>query len=194
MERTIRRLRALAAAATFAVGVAAQHACVLAQPSGEIPRLPPTRPTIMHPLVVPSTSAVLTHFPDKFIVPVELADPTADFVYATFIDYNPLTGEGLVDGPTTSRFQLDNATQRTRRLDITIPEPAELGRCHVIEVIVALRLKSTTDPKNVHTPDEPGGDIVTWFYNPNGDVGGCPSLDGGVDARPDGDAGEGGAQ
>ena len=41
---------------------------------------------------------------------------------------------------------------------------------------------SETDPKNAHTPAEPGGDIATWFYNPNGDLGGCPALDAGIDA------------
>ena len=194
MSRTARRVIAAAMAGALVLAVAAQHACVLAQPSGEVPRLPDSRPTILHASVVPSTSAVLTRFPSVLKVPVELVDPTADFVHATFVDYNPSTGAGLVDGPTISRFEVANTTSRVRTLNITIPEPAELGRCHVIEVIVALRLKATTDPKNVHTPDEPGGDLVTWFYNPNGDLGGCPSLDAGIDARPTGDAAEGGAQ
>lgn len=182
---------AVAAAGVLAFAINAQQACVLAQPSGEVPRLPASRPTIKHPSVVPSTSAVLTRFPSVFIVPVELVDPTAPFVYATFVDYNPNTGEGRVDGPTTSAFQASNATDRTRVLEIRIPEPTELDRCHVIEVVVALSL-NTRDGKNAHTPDEPGGDLVTWFYNPNGDLGGCPTLDAGIDAQPDGDASEGG--
>lgn len=40
-----------------------------------------------------------------FIVPVELADPSVEFVYATFIDYNPLTGDGLVEEPRHSVFE-----------------------------------------------------------------------------------------
>jgi hypothetical protein len=186
---------ALAAVGWLVVVAAAQEACVLAQPSGDVPRLPASRPTIVHPSLVPPTSAVLTRFPDVFKVPVELVDATVAFQYAVFVDYNPLTGEGLVDGPRTSLFDLENADpdKRTRLLEISFPAPAELGRCHVIEVVVGLRL-GTNDPKNVHTPDEPGGDIATWFYNPSGDLGGCPTFDAGIDARPDGDPGEGGTE
>jgi hypothetical protein len=100
-----------------------------------------------------------------------------------------------VAGPSPNTFEADNGltTGRTRTLNVAIPAPADLDQCHRIEVVVALRLKSTTDSKNAHTPDTPGGDIVTWFYNPNGDLGGCPSLDAGIDASFGGDAGEGGA-
>lgn len=171
-----------------------EDACVIAEPPGELPRIPESRPTILHASVVPTTSAVLTRFPAVFIVPVELSDPTVDFSYAAFIDYNPLTGDGLVVPPDRSRFEASNAGGgRTRILTILIPEPAELDRCHVIEVIVALRL-GENDPKNAHTPLPPGGDIATWFYNPNGDLGGCPSLDAGIDAPSDGDAAESGPQ
>jgi hypothetical protein len=195
MARTTHRLMVLAVVGTMVMAVTAQQACVLAQPSGEVPRLPATRPTIVHPSVVPSTSAVLTHFPETFVVPVELADPTVNFQYAVFVNYDPLLGGGLVEGPTISTFEVQNADpdKRTRTLNISIPAPLEPGRCHVIEVVVGLRL-GTKDPKNVHTPDEPGGDIVTWMYNPNGDPGGCPTLDAGIDARADGDAGEGGSE
>ena len=179
--------------ATFLV----QDACILAQPSGELPRIPESRPTIVHASVVPSTSSVLTHFPSTFIVPVELADPNLEFAYSEFIDYNPLTGEGLVEAPRHSVYEASNNTSntigRTRTLTIAIPPPLETDRCHTIEVVVALRLKSETDPKNAHTPDERGGDVATWFYNPNGDLGGCPTLDAGIDASSDADASEGGA-
>jgi hypothetical protein len=187
MARTIRRLLALATASTFAAAVAA---CVLAQPSGDIPQLPASRPTIDHSSVVPSTATVLTTWPRTFNISVELVDPTAPFVYASFIDYNPLTGEGRVDGPTVSAYEASKQADRKRSLEIAIPAPADLQRCHVVEVVVALSL-NTRDNKNAHTPDEPGGDLVAWFYNPNGDLGGCPSLDAGFGA-PDGDASDGG--
>lgn len=176
------------------VVVAAQDACVIAEPSVELPRLPESRPTILHASVVPTQSAVLATFPSRFIVPVELADPTLTFSYAAFIDYNTHTGEGLVLPAQQSRFEASNAGGgRVRILTIPIPEPLELDRCLKIEVIVALRLNET-DPKNTHTPLPPGGDIATWYYNPNGDLGGCPSLDAGIDAPSDADAGEGGVQ
>jgi hypothetical protein len=194
----LRRLRRVAVVAALGVGALAlvsQDACVLAEPSSDLPRLPESRPTILHALVVPSTTQVLTRFPTTFIVPVELTDRTSTIYYAAFIDYNPFTGVGLVDGPFPNTFEADNGltTGRTRTLNVAIPAPADLDQCHRIEVVVALRLKSTTDSKNAHTPDAPGGDIVTWFYNPNGDLGGCPSLDAGIDASFGGDAGEGGA-
>jgi hypothetical protein len=179
-----------------------QDACILAEPSGELPRIPESRPTIVHASVVPSTSAVLTRFPSTFIVPVELADPNVEFVYAAFIDYNPLTGDGLVEEPRHSVFEASNNSAntvgRTRTLTIAVPAPPELDRCHTIEVVVALHLASDTDltgdPKLRHTPLAPGGDVATWFYNPNGDLAGCPTLDAGIDAGMDADAAEGGAQ
>ncbi len=135
-------------------------------------------------------------------MPVELADPTIEFRYASFIDYNPLTGDGLVEEAATSVYEVSNNSSntvgRTRTVTITIPQPLETDRCHTIEVVVALRLASdgdlTGDPKLRHTPLAPGGDIATWFYNPSGDPGGCPSLDAGIDAGMDADAQEGAAQ
>jgi len=186
MARSVRRLVAVGSVATLVLAVTAQQACVLAQSTGDVPRLPETRPTILHQSVVPSTSAILTRFPEFFIVPVEMSDPKVDLASAAFVDYNPLTGDGLVDGPRATQSDLASLTTRVRTLTVTVPEPTELGRCHVIEVVVALRFRSTTDPKNAHTPDEPGGDSVTWIYNPSGDVNGCPTLDAGLEASTDG--------
>jgi len=180
--------------ATCGLLVVGQDACILAASSGDLPRLPESRPTIWHASVVPTTSLVLTRWPREFIVPVELADPTVQVVYAAFVDFNPATGEGLVDAPRRSVFEAANTRGRIRTLTVPIPEPADLDQCHVIEIIVALRLKAETEPKNAHTPEEPGGDVATWFYNPNGDLGGCPALDAGIDAPFDADAGEGGPQ
>ena len=196
--RSARRLLALVATAACVIAALAPQACVIAQPSGDVPRLPESRPTIVHASLVPSASAVLTHFPAVFIVPVELVDPQAPFFYSTFVDYNPLTGDGLV-GNTPAQSKYENTPGRIRVLNLAIPEPLELDRCHVIEVVVALQLKSN-DSRNAHTPDDlpgggPGGDIATWFYNPNGDLGGCPALDAGIDASLDAaDASEGGTQ
>jgi hypothetical protein len=182
---------ALAVAACVAVMVA-EDACILAEPSGELPRIPESRPTIVHPSLVPSESAVLTQWPSVFLVPVELSDPTVSFNYVSFIDYNPLTGDGQV-APQTQSIP-DPNSGRVRTVDVVIPVPLDPTVCHRIEIIVALRFKADTDPKNAHTPDEPGGDVATWFYNPNGDLGGCPSLDAGIEASTEVDASEGGVQ
>jgi hypothetical protein len=151
-----------------------------------LPRLPIVRPTIVRGSVVPSPGAVLGTFPDKFIVPVELADPTQAFQWSAFVDYDPFANIGLVTHD-DSVFEPASANGRIRVLDkIVIPKPADLDRCHVIEVVVALRLlNDNTDPKSAHTPAEPGGDSVLWFYSPSGDLRGCPVLDAGIDASFD---------
>ena len=176
--------------------LAAQDGCILAQPSGELSRLPETRPTILHASTVPSETSVLTRWPQTFIVPVELTDPTVRIAYAAFIDFDSLNNDGLQGPAVHSDFEEANTVGRTRTLTVAITEP-DPGRCHRIEIVVALRLTSESDAKNAHTPAEPGGDISTWFYNPGGDLNGCPALDAGIDASPDADAGdasEGGTQ
>jgi hypothetical protein len=181
--RLCRRLVAI----SFAIACTA--ACVLAEPVGDLPRSGQQRPTIVRASVVPSPTAVLGTFPDKFIVPVELADPTVTFQWAAFIDFDPTTDTGL-QLYADSTFEAASLSGRTRLLEIPIPAPQDLERCHVIEVVVALQLESTTRPREAHTPrlGGPGGDSVTWFYSPGGDLAGCPALviDAGPDARPDG--------
>ena len=195
-----RALVAFAAVSALAVSVfATGDGCVLIEPSGELPRIPPTRPTIRRAEVVPSASQVLSTFPREFIVPVELADPTQPFEYAAFIDYNAATGEGLQIAPTKSDFDPGNTSKRVRVITVALNPPAASGRCHTVEILVALRFESSVTAQTAHTPAEPGGDIVTWFYNPSGDPAGCPSLDAGidsgVDAGADADASqEGGVQ
>ena len=200
MQRTGRK-RIIAALTAVAVGpacallVVAQDGCILAQPSGELPTIPETRPTILHASTVPSETSVVTRWPQTFIVPVELVDPTVRIFYAAFVDYDELNNEGLQGPPLDSNFEAANTVGRTRTLTVAIPEPSDPGRCHKVEVVVALRLSSTNDAKNSHTPAEPGGDIATWFYNPSGGLDGCPALDAGIDAAVDaGDASEGGTQ
>jgi hypothetical protein len=185
----------MAAVGIIAV-ITAQEGCILAQPSGELPRIPETRPTILHASTVPSETSVVTRWPQTFIVPVELTDPTVRIVYAAFIDFDSLNNTGLFVVPTPSDFEQANTVGNTRTLTVAIPEP-DPGRCHKVEIVVALRLASTDDAKHSHTPALPGGDISTWFYNPGGDLNGCPALDAGIDASPDADAGdasEGGTQ
>ena len=176
---------------TAAVGVGivmVLGACVIAQASGDVPRLPETRPTIRHQEVVPPTGGVLTRWPPFFTVPVELSDPTATFAYAAFVDYNPLTGEGRVGGAEIP-YDQQSLDTRVRTLEIPVPQDrATTDRCHVVEIVVALRFNAN-EPKNAHTPAPPGGDAVTWIYNPGGDPSGCPRLDAGIEASFDAEGG-----
>lgn len=182
MALLIRRL--LAGAVALAL-VMVLGACIIAQSSGDVPRLPETRPTIVHPEVVPPTGGILTRWPPFFIVPVELSDPTAPFAYGVFVDYNPLTGAGRIAGEDLVPYDQQSLATRVRTLEIAIPQDLARtsDRCHVIEVVVALRFNATTDTKNAHTPaSPPGGDSVSWIYNPGGDPSGCPRLDAGIEA------------
>ena len=178
--------------------LAAAHACVIAEPPGELPRPPQRRPVIVSGSLVPSNAGILGTFPEKFLVPVELADPTATFEWSAFVDFNPLTGSGLV-AYQQSIFEPSNYDGRLRILEVPIPPPPDLDTCHVIEIVVALRLAVTPETvtgPGAHTPLEPGGDSAIWFYSPTGDLRGCPVLDAGADAAivDAGDAGEGGPQ
>jgi hypothetical protein len=183
--------RRLAALAVMAACTGLFAACILGEPTGDLPTLPPMRPTIVRGSVVPSPQSVLGSWPASFLVPVELADPTVKFDWAAFVDYNARTDEGLAL-PGTSTFEASNVASHVRVLEIPIPQPTDGDRCHVVEVVVALALESLDNPTTAHTPRPPGGDSVTWFYNPTGDLAGCPVLDAGLDASRIEDGGDGG--
>jgi hypothetical protein len=167
--------------------------CIIADPPSDLPRLPERRPTIVRSSVVPSASAIVGTWPTKFIVPVEMSDPTLDIAWASFVDYNPFTGEGFDNTDVSPGGS--SAQGNVRVLEIPIGQPS-LDRCHTVEIVVALRL-NTSSPQTTHTPEPPGGDIVSWIFSPGGDVAGCPTLDAGlvgvVDAGSDAESDAGGA-
>jgi hypothetical protein len=165
---------------SLAIAGACTVACVIADPPTDLPRTAERRPTIVRSSVVPSTASVLGTWPSKFIVAVELSDPRADIQWASFVDYNPATGEGF-DQTNKSHNEPDTTNGNIRTIEIPITTPSS-DACHVVEVVVALHL-NTTDPRNAHTPEDPGGDSVTWFYSPSGDLAGCPVLDAGLSPR-----------
>ncbi len=175
--------------ASVALVVGCVSACVLAEPVSDLPKPAQQRPTIVRESAVPSPNAVLGTFPDKFIVPVELADPTVTFQWAAFVDFSPDNPSSL-QNVQDSVFEAATLSGRTRVLEIAIPTPTASDRCHVIEVVVALQLESTTSATQAHTPriGGPGGDSITWFYSSGGDLAGCPSLvvDAGTDASTEG--------
>jgi len=78
-----------------------------------------------------------------------------------------------------------------RVLSVRLTTPADLNACHTVEILVALTFVED------HTPDSIGGDSVTWFYSPTGNLADCPVYDAGpydasVDAFEASAAGEGG--
>jgi hypothetical protein len=176
----MRATRRLLGGWAIALALSPTSACLLVDPGGDLPTIPRRRPFIVQGDVVPAASTVLGTFPEKLIVPVELADPTSDFEYSAFLDYNPLTGQTLLLRDRAT-FDRTNVSSGVRTLELSLTPPSDLDRCHTIEVVVALRLSGGFGV-GAHTPAEPGGDSITWFYNPNGGLAGCPSLDAGVDA------------
>ncbi len=191
-----KRVGLAAVLALSALSIAVADACLIAEPPGELPRSPRRRPVIVTSALAPQNSSVLSTFPARFIVPVELYDPTVLFEWSAFVDFNPLTGDGL-KAIAQSPFEPANFDGRYRILEVPIPVPLDLDRCHVIEIVVALNLQAveTNDGRVAHTPREPGGDNAIWFYSPTGDLQGCPTLDAGVDAAIDAaEAGDGKSQ
>jgi hypothetical protein len=185
MRAMMRGLKAMAAVviATCAIG-----ACIVADPPPDIPAPPPHHPTILHGSVVPPTTQVLSD-PSAanltFEVPVELEDPNASFEWNVFVDYDP----HLNLSPSFGRRESPDLTQvdggvRIIEFSITPPDPSS---CHVIEFVVALEFSVGSG----HTPDQYGGDTVSWFYNPSGDPGGCATYDaGGLDGAVPSEAGD----
>jgi hypothetical protein len=173
-------------------------ACLIAEPSSDIPRLAPQRPHIVRTSVVPSAGAVLATFPTTVTVPVELSDPTLTFQYTVFVDYDPATNSGWLGSMTGTETCPQSTfaqaglggTARILSFDTEKPQdPGFLTQCHVIEVLVALQLDCGHDSNAAHSPPEPGGDSVTWFYSPSGDFSACAGLDAGLEASV-GDGGQ----
>ena len=186
--RSGRTLRLVGAAFALVATSLLVDACVIADPPTPLPQVPDGPPTILHSSVVPSTSSVLATWPTTFIVPVQLSNPRADVAWASFVDFNPVTGEGF-DNSQVSRWEPTQNGIRVLEIPITMPS---LDRCHVVEIVVALRL-NTSSTQTAHTPEPPGGDIVTWFFSPFGDLAGCPVLDAGLLPLVDAGAGDGDA-
>jgi hypothetical protein len=147
------------------------------------------RPTILHDSVSPPAGRILTaaDIPDggvlTFLIPVELDDPTRQFSWELFIDYDPYTA--------SAPFQLGQVQPTASTVDagtiLVSPPPVSFldGKlstpyCHRIEFLVAYSFSA------FHTPDSLGGDIVTWLYNGAGGPDGCPLS---YDASALGDSG-----
>jgi hypothetical protein len=158
-------------------------ACILPLPP-EPATLPNVRPYIVKGSVSPPAGRVLTELRGELVVPVELVDPSASFEWKLYVDYDtsfspndPERVAGLVaQGAVPSEGE---QTLREVRIPLAQIEPSVTlssdgsKRCSVIEIIVAKAFRGISGPDG-HTPAAPGGDTVTWFYNPNGTVGGCP--------------------
>jgi hypothetical protein len=158
--------------------------CIIAEPGTDPPTASVTRPHIVRTSVVPPAGEVLGQWPAKLVVPVELSDPTQSFYYALFIDYDsslfPAPGAPVCGPSSFESGALTNGGLRV--LEIPLGMPPDNQGCHVVEVLVALSMVCTDDWNVAHAPPDPGGDSVSWIYNPTGDVNGCPTFDAGLEA------------
>ena len=148
--------------------------CIIADPPADLPKYPPIRPTIVKGSVLPPTDKVVQPPLPTFVVPVELVDQNATFAWNAFVDFDPVTNPlpvaGDVVGPDPAT--IDGGV---RAVSFSIADVPSSTRCHTIEFLVARSFNSASP----HTPNAPGGDSVSWFYNPSGSIDGCPTYDAG---------------
>jgi hypothetical protein len=176
--------------------VLAVASCLIADPGIGLPAID-SPPHILHDQSVPPDTAILTSLGPALTVYVELVDPKAQFEYRLFVDYDPLNkfnnNYGLANSGTSDydpHFP-GNVRQINQSPNFAIsPE-----NCHVIEVLVASQFYGPTG-QAAHTPKPavPGQDApmdsVVWFYNPSGNLAGCPFYDGGSVNLGPADAGD----
>jgi len=184
MRRTHRFVLVLLASACGLGAIAATVACITAPPP-DLPIVPLHRPTILHDNVTPPTDEVLTVWPQQWLVPVEVDDPSDTFWFDVFVDpdVNPDPAFGPVQQQ-PSPTAMDGGLTVVRFGPLSQPDPSF---CHRVKFEVAHSFSQTSPP----IPDSIGGDSVVWFYNPGGGLGGCPEYDAGAlqdGAFPPGDA------
>jgi hypothetical protein len=182
--RLLRRRFFFAAAALSLALVLALAACIIADPPTDLPRPTPRKPTIIRSTAVPPDTRVLGTFPDAtqgqgFHVEVE-ADPTSQLSWSLYLDYDPLTNNGLI-GQDSIPVDLSSQDAGIREVNMVPRRPVQPDPtlCHVVEGIVTLpQQRGSTSP---HAYDPATGDSIVWFYSPTGDLSGCPIFTGGLD-------------
>jgi hypothetical protein len=155
---------------------ASTPACFAVSP--DLPKPGVHRPTILHDSVQPPADRVLTEWPSDgtFVVPVALDDPGQSFQYDLFVDYEGPSSTPTIE-PTVVQptFADAGVVVVSFFLDKNARE-LEPSSCHHIEFLVA----SAFSADSPHTPDDVGGDSVTWLYNGTGSAFGCAPFDAGA--------------
>jgi len=156
----------------FALAAGALSACNLVDPLPDQRSLPTRAPSIEQDNVFPSPSQPVLQWPDQFLVPVRVYNPTVPFEWRVFIDYDSILGpnappimhQSVAGSPTAADLQ----TQQV----IIAPDGFQ-GACHRIDFVTALAFDSNRGANGT------GADSVTWFYAPAGNFTGCSLYDGG---------------
>ena len=145
--------------ATF-TALAALTAC-LTDPPPDLP-LQTESPTILQETLQPAAGVITSNPPDGFVVPIQVADPTATCYFSVFDETNT---------PYITCSQCDMASSAsvvTIKFGLTAPlfDPTE---CHTIKFTVASSF--SPNDRQCHS----GTDIAIWYYRP--DFGSCVAYD-----------------
>jgi hypothetical protein len=152
--------------------------CLITELPGDPPVTTASRPVILHDQAQPPITRVITRIEGtRLEVPVE-ADPRLVLRWELFVDFDPQTNPIPVVSPDEQPLEPDTITLKPTR---TIVQPLEglnidRSRCHQLTLIVAFDF----DRKSQWTPKPPGGDMIVWFYRPNGNEAACPQPDAGT--------------
>jgi hypothetical protein len=172
--RAIGRATAIGAvlcAAGFGAG------CLTVLPT-DLPSTPPEPPTIVHDAVQPPADQLLVEWPSELIVPVQVNDSNGSFTYDVFVDYDGNSDDTPYSVAPPGQLGTDGGIAT-----VTIPlqPPAVLTTCHTIQVLVVRGFAVTASGTTLwHTPNELGGDSITWFYTPADGIDGCAIYDAGI--------------
>ncbi len=178
----------------FVGGACAAIACVLADPPPTAPAPPRPAPTIEHDSVSPPLTEKIGKAPSPpdtltFAVPVKV-DPDQALQFRVYLDFDQtkvvmLSTLQSLQGTEDGGIAIGDADIATRRItfQINTADPLIGAGCHSFTIFVAYGFDAFTQ-----RPIPPGGDSVTWFYEPTAD---CSYVDGGpptyvVDASGDG--------
>jgi hypothetical protein len=151
------------------------HACVIADPPADLPRVPLRRPVIVS--TIPPRDHPLGTWPvdGQFILNVEVQDPTLPIYTQGFVDYRPgRVGQEDLYEQYVEVSDVPTLDGGLRTVTITLDAPLTLGRCHTVEILVA-----QTPFQSPHLPREPGANVAYWTYSPTGNFDGCSFFDAG---------------
>jgi hypothetical protein len=175
-------VKAVAVAIIALSSSAAVIACVLADPPPIVTPAPQEPPRILVDSVTPPPGQIVktippcTNLTDCFVVPVAV-DLNASIKWRVFIDLDPTTAPqvfygGDNDGGVLAVAPDAGAGIRTISFNPQAITTFTASDCHVITFVVAYDFF----PEDFAKPLPPGGDTVTWFYQPTQD---CTFYDAG---------------
>jgi hypothetical protein len=161
--------RALLLTALTLVLVRVIVACIIADPPAEPPTPPVEAPTIVQTGLVPSTLFSLPAWPQQFVVPVTVPQPTT-LAWGIFLDFGSAGYSGIFPGGQNAQIV---AAAGMTSIVVSVSAPMSPG-CHSVSLFVAA-VPGATMFEAAYLPIS---DVANWIYDPTGT--GCLGLDGGA--------------